>query len=135
MSFIGARLAIKTLDGKFVSFDENNCLKLKECSNDLDPEIIFYCPLAVSNVFVQAHNREFVSVNVNNEISSVPCSHQLSETEAFNFICLGMNRVAIQAHNGKFLSVATNKNGNGRLTADSDGITQDETFEVILVFR
>jgi hypothetical protein len=133
MSFIGARVALKACDGKFLSINSDGTLKMKECNNDMDPEIIFCVPLAVNNVFVQTYTREFVSVNSNGEISLVPCSHQLGAQESFDFLCLGMNRVAIKAHNGKFISAVKNK--NGLLMATSDGISQDQIFEVILVFR
>jgi hypothetical protein len=135
MSFIGARVAIKTSDGKFLCIDDKGSLKLKVCNNDLDPAITFSVPLAVNNVFVQAYTREFVSVNNNGEIVLVPCNHPLSEQESFNFLCLGMNRVAIQAHNGKFISTGKENKKKGTLLANSVDISDEETFEVILIFR
>ncbi|MDP4094871.1 MAG: fasciclin [Bacillota bacterium] len=132
MSFIGARVAIKAHDGKFLTID-NGSLKLKECDNELSHEITFYVPLAVNNVFVQAYTREFVSVKDNGEIGLVPCDYNLGQNEAFNFICLGMNRAAIVANNGKYVSAVNDKLGT--VMASSASIGENETFEVILVFR
>ncbi len=133
MSFIGARVALKASNGKYLSIDGRGGLKLKDCSDDFGPEITFFVPLAVDKVFVQTHTREYVSLRDTGELELTPNSNTIGHTEAFDFICVGANRVAIKGHTGKYLGLHGAQ--NDLLRAVSDDIGADQTFEVIPIFR
>lgn len=132
MSFIGARIALRAYNGKYLCSGDNGTLKLSNCS-DMSPEIIFFVPLASSNVYVQNHKREFVSVKDDGGMQLLQIDSPLGTKEAFDFFCLGANRAAVRAHNGKYMSVQNTPADT--LAANSDSIGQKETFEVIPVFR
>jgi hypothetical protein len=133
MSFVGARVAVKTSNGEFLSYGGDGALQCVSSCDDSRQDIIFNVPMAVTGTFIQTHTRDLVSVGDTGELGVKLNKEAISNTELFDFICLGMNRVAIRAHNGKFLSFKENENKT--LSASSDTIGPNETFEVIVVFR
>lgn len=133
MSFVGARVAVKTCNGEYLCHGGNGALTSVGCCDDSRQDIIFNVPMAVTGTFIQTHTRDLISMGDNGELLVKSNNEAISNTELFDFICLGMNRVAIRAHNGKFLSFRENE--NKALCACSEAIGPNEIFEVIVVFR
>ncbi len=133
MSFMGARVAVKPCNGEFLSFECSGKLTSVNCCDDAVPEIIFSVPLAINNAYIQTHTRDMITVRENGHLGIKSRTEQISESELFDFICLGLNRVAIRAHNGMFVSFKPDQ--NKLMCADSSSIGPNETFEVIVVFK
>jgi|GEM_PF-4323546 len=133
MSFMGARVAVKPCNGEYLSFESHGNLTSIDCCDDTVPEIIFSVPLAINNAYIQTHTRDMVTVRENGQLGIKSGKENISESELFDFICLGLNRVAIRAHNGRFVSFNAEK--DKMLCAVSESIGPNETFEVIVVFK
>ncbi|EPR14126.1 fascin domain-containing protein [Ruminiclostridium papyrosolvens] len=133
MSFMGARVAVKTSNGEYLCIEENDALLTSGMYDETRHDIIFNVPAALSGAYIQTHTRDLLSVADDGMIRIKSNNESITINETFDFICLGMNRVAIRAHNGKFVSYQKDK--NKKLCAASDTIGPDEVFEVIVIFR
>lgn len=133
MSFMGARVAVKTSNGEYLCIEKINNLLTSGMYDETRHDIIFTVPAALSGTYIQTHTRDLLSVADDGHIRIKSNNESITNTETFDFICLGMNKVAIRANNGKFVSYK--KDNNKRLCAVSDTIGPDEIFEIIVVFR
>ncbi|HEX2926286.1 MAG TPA: fasciclin [Ruminiclostridium sp.] len=131
MSFTLARVIVKASNGEYLSIDDNGGLT-SVGYDESRHDIIFTVPSALSGAYIQTHTRDLLSVGKDGLLKIKSNSENISTTDLFDFICLGLNKVAIRAHNGKFLSMDNNKK---KLRAAGGSIGPDETFEVIVVFR
>lgn len=134
MPFIGAKVALKagnellTCNSSSLSFTTYRAIEDR-------PAVVFYVPSGLNNVFVQAYNRKFVTIDNTTKIITLKdvTDTTIGLQDSFNFACLGMNLVAIQSNNnGKYLHL---DDTTKTLIADSDAIGVKETFETIIVFR
>lgn len=130
---MGARVAVKTSNGEYLCIEKVNNLLTSGMYDETRHDIIFTVPAALSGTYIQTHTRDLLSVADDGHIRIKPSNESITNTETFDFICLGMNKVAIRANNGKFVSYK--KDNNKKLCAVSDTIGPDEIFEIIVVFR
>ncbi len=133
MSFMGARVAVKTSNGEYLCIENSNDLLTSGMYDETRHDIIFTVPAALNGAYIQTHTRDLLSVAADGLIKIKPNNQSITNNETFDFICLGMNKVAIRASNGKFVSYK--KDNNKKLCAVSDTIGPDEIFEIIVVFR
>lgn len=132
MSFMAARVAVKTSNGEYLCLDGKEGLT-SVCCDESRPDIIFTVPAALSGAYIQTHTRDLLSVGDDGLLKIKSNNESMEISEVFDFICLGMNKVAIRAHNGKFVSFRSDD--NKMLRAAGEAIGPDEIFEVIVVFR
>jgi hypothetical protein len=129
MPFIGSRVALKSGTEVLTSDSSTNSVSFTTYNpKDTREEIVFYVPSALNNVYVQACNRQILSIDSTGRVVLKPVGSTISATDTFSFVCLGMNLVTIQASNGKYV-----RQDGTNLIADQVVPGDTETFEVVLV--